>query len=135
MKRFADSQIGIKTQIVTDGLVSYNQRSLEQQPDAMIVQTKAQRRPGEALQGCHRTVSLLKYWLLSTHCGAVRDKHLQANLDEFAFRHNRRKTKGVGRIVARVNEQLVVHKPIPMRTPIDATQRCRWFGSDQPMLN
>jgi hypothetical protein len=32
---------------------------------------------------------------MGTHAGAVRDKHLQAYLDEFAFRHNRRKTNGV----------------------------------------
>jgi hypothetical protein len=59
------------------------------------------------LQGCHWTTSLLKRWLLGTHAGAVRPKHLQAYLDEFAFRHNRRKTNGVGRIAARVIEQLV----------------------------
>ena len=53
--------------------------------------------------GRHWTISLLKRWLLGTHAGAVRDKHLQAYLDEFAFRHNRRKTNGVGRIAARVS--------------------------------
>ena len=73
------------------------------------VQTKAERRESDAVQGCHWTISLLKRWLLGTHAGAVRDKHLQAYLDEFAFRHNRRKTNGVGRIAARVIEQLVAH--------------------------
>ena len=34
----------------------------------------------------------------------MRPKHLQAYLDEFVFRQNRRKTKGVGRIAARVRE-------------------------------
>ena len=77
------------------------------------MQTKAERRENDALQGCHWTVSLLKRWLLGTHAGAVRDKHLQAYLDEFAFRHNRRKTNGVGRIAARVIEQLVVHRHSP----------------------
>ena len=58
-------------------------------------------------------------------------KHLQAYLDEFAFRHNRRKTKGVGRIAARVIEQLVAREPLTMRALIDDTTRCRWFGSAQ----
>jgi hypothetical protein len=31
-----------------------------------------------------------------SHAGAVGDKHLQAYLDEYAFRHNRRETNGVG---------------------------------------
>ena len=64
-------------------------------------QTKAERRANDALQSCHWTISLLKRWLLGTHAGAVRDKHLQAYLDEFAFRHNRRKTNGTVRIAAR----------------------------------
>jgi hypothetical protein len=37
----------------------------------------------------------LKRWLLGTHAGAVREKHLRAYLDEFAIRYNRRKTSGV----------------------------------------
>ena len=58
-------------------------------------------------------------------------KHLQAYLDEFAFRHNRRKTNGVGRIAARVIEQLVARAPLTMRKLIDETPRCRWFASAQ----
>ena len=69
--------------------------------------------------------------LLGTHGGGVRDKHLQAYLDEFAFRHNRRKTNGVCRIAARVIERLVAEPPLPMRTIIDGTRRCRWFASTQ----
>jgi hypothetical protein len=70
-------------------------------------------------------MSLLKSWLLGTHAGAMKPKHLQAYLDEFAFRHNRRKTKGVGRIAARIIEQLVAHDPMPMRKIIDKSTRCR----------
>ena len=97
----------------------------------MIVQTKVERRENDALQGCHWTISLLKHWLLGTHAGAMKSKHLQAYLDEFAFRHNRRKTNGVGRIDARVIEQLVALQPLPMRKITDETRRCRWFGSGQ----
>jgi hypothetical protein len=78
---------------------------------------------------------LLKRWLLGTHAGAVRPKHLQAYLDEFAFRHNRRKTNGVGRIAARVIEQLVAHGPLPMRKIIDESTRCRWFMSAQHAMS
>ena len=63
--------------------------------------------------------------------GKDRTVRLQAYLDEFAFRHNRRKTKGVGRIAARVIEGLVGHKPMTMRNIIDKTTRCRWFASPQ----
>jgi hypothetical protein len=131
LKSFADSQIALDTQVVTDGLASYNSGSLGKRPHQAIVQTKQERRESDALQGCHWTTSLLKRWLLGTHAGAVRPKHLQAYLDEFAFRHNRRKTNGVGRIAARVIEQLVARDPFPMRRIIDQTTRCRWFTSDQ----
>ena len=117
--------------MVTDGLASYNEESLGERPHAAIVQSKAERREKDALQTCHWTISLLKRWLIGTHAGAVGPKHLQAYLDEFAFRHNRRKTKGVGRIAARVIEQLVVRGPLTMRTLIDATPRYRWFASGQ----
>ena len=73
----------------------------------------------------------MKRWLLGTHAGAVRPKHLQAYLDEFAFRHNRRKTNGVGRIAARVIESLVAHEPLAMRKIIGETPPYRWFASAQ----
>ena len=69
------------------------------------MQTKAERRESNAIQSCHWTISFLKRWLLGTHAGAAHPKHLHAYLDEYAFRHNRRKTNGVGRIAARVIER------------------------------
>jgi transposase-like protein len=131
LKSFADSQIAPDTKVVTDGLASYNSGSLGERPHQAVIQTKQERHESDALQGCHWTASLLKRWLLGTHAGAVRPKHLQAYLDEFAFRHNRRKTKGVGRIAARVIEQLVARGPLPMRKIIDDTTPCRWFTSAQ----
>ncbi len=40
----------------------------------------------------HRVFSNLKTWLLGTHHGAVSKQHLQAYLNEYIFRFNRRKT-------------------------------------------
>ena len=42
---------------------------------------------------------------------------VRSGADEFAFRQNRRKTKGVGRIAARVIERLVARPPLSMRHP------------------
>jgi hypothetical protein len=48
--------------------------------------------PGEQLlPRAHRAVSNLKAWLHGTHRG-VGNPHLQVYLDEFVFRHNRRRT-------------------------------------------
>ena len=131
LKRFADGQVAPDARVVTDGLASYDGDSLGNRPCERIVQTKTERRESDALQVCHWTISLLKRWLLGTHAGAVGPKHLQAYLDEFAFRHNRRKTNGVGRIAARVIEQLVARPALTMRSLIDDTRRCRWFRSPQ----
>ena len=46
--------------------------------------------PGRALPFIHREFSNLKTWLGGTHQGRVQRNHLQAYLNEFAFRHNRR---------------------------------------------
>lgn len=129
LKQFADDCVAKDAAVTTDGLASYNSRSLGDRGHEGIVQTKAQRRVHDTLQGVHWTVSLLKRWLLGTHAGAVGAKHLQAYLDEFAFRHNRRKTKGVGRIAARTLQQLVVCTPMTMRMLVDKTQSCRAFRS------
>ena len=134
LKKFADGQIATEAEIVTDGHAGYNKKSLGERPHEAVVQTKAERRENDAVQGCHWTIALLKRWLLGTHAGAVRDKHLQAYLDEFAFRHNRRKTKGVGRIAARVIEHVVAQPPRPMQAIVKQTIRCRWFASNQATI-
>src|SRR5262249_62202562 len=115
LKRFADRQVASDAHVVTDGLASYNERSLNERPHEMIVQTKAERRENDTLQACHWTISLLKRWLLGTHAGAVREKHLQAYLDEFVFRYNRRKTPRVGRIAPRLLQQPLPPKPLTAR--------------------
>lgn len=93
----------------------------------MAVQSVAQRRQGDALQSCHWAIAHLKRWWLGTHHGAITAKHLQPYLDEFTFRYNRRKTRGVGRLVARVLQNLVLYPPLTVKTLIHETQPCRLF--------
>ena len=121
LKLFVDGEIVADACVTTDGHAGYNARSLGERTHEPIVQTKAERAENDALQTAHWAISLLKRWLLGTHGSAVSTKHLQAYLDEYVFRHNRRRTKGVGRIAARTIEQLVVHAPMTMRRLIDET--------------
>lgn len=134
LKRFADAELATSATVSTDGLASYNVRSLGKRPHEKIVQTPEEKHEKDALQHCHWAISNLKRWLLGTHHGAVREKHLQAYLDEFAFRFNRRRTKGVGRIAARVLENLVSTRPMFMRQLIKDTKPCRLFHGAQPAL-
>jgi transposase-like protein/ribosomal protein L37AE/L43A len=121
VKRFADAEIASDAAVTTDGHKGYSGKSLGERRHDAIVQTKAERAEADALQKTHWTISLLKRWLLGTHGNAVRPKHLQSYLDEYAFRHNRRGTKGVGRIAARTIERLVELPPMTMRQLIDET--------------
>ncbi|MGB5754292.1 MAG: transposase, partial [Thermoanaerobaculia bacterium] len=70
---------------------------------------------------CHRVANLLKRWLLGTYHGSASRKHLAAYLDEYAFRFNRRKTRGVGRIAARLIQQVVAVRPITYRTIVHSS--------------
>lgn len=61
----------------------------------------------------HRVASLLKRWLMGTHQGAVRPEHLDAYLDEYTFRFNRRTSRSRGLLFYRLLEQAVVTGPAP----------------------
>ena len=63
------------------------------------------------MPGVHKIASLLKRWLLGTHQGSVTAAHLDAYLDEFAFRFNRRKSRRRGMLFYRLLENAVVAKP------------------------
>jgi transposase-like protein len=128
-KRFADEEIAADASVVTDGHAGYSEKSLGERPHEAVVQTKQERRENDAVQGCHWMTSLTKRWLLGTHAGAVTPKHLQAYLDEFAFRHNRRKTNGVGRIAARLIESLMAKPKLTMRSIVDQTMPFRRLQS------
>jgi transposase-like protein len=60
----------------------------------------------------HRAISLLKRWLLGTYQGAVQRNHLQAYLNEFEFRFNRRRSNHVTLPFQRLCQHAVVTPPI-----------------------
>jgi transposase-like protein len=130
-KRFTDGEVATEAAVTTDGHAGYNKTSLGERAHDAVVQTKAEKREVDIVQTCHWTISLLKRWLLGTHAGAVKPKHLQAYLDEFVFRYNRRKTDGVARIAARVIESLVAKPPLTMKALVKTTEPHRRFASVQ----
>jgi transposase-like protein len=67
------------------------------------------------LPAIHLVFGLAKRWLLGTHHGAVSPKHLQAYLDEYVFRFNRRTAKRISHGFARLIEQAAVTKPVTYR--------------------
>jgi transposase-like protein len=68
-----------------------------------------------SLPAIHLVFGLAKRWLLGTHHGAVRQKHLPAYLDEFVFRFNRRTAKNLSHRFGRVIEHAVRIEPTTYR--------------------
>ena len=67
------------------------------------------------LPAVHLVFSLAKRWLLGTHHGAVRPKHLQAYLDELVFRFNRRTARRIAHRFARLIQHAVLTPPTTYR--------------------
>jgi transposase-like protein len=98
--------------VLTDGWPSYaglSTAGFHHQPTVIGDPKNA----SKLLPGVHRVFSLLKRWLLGTHQGAVLPKHLQAYLDEFVFRFNRRKSSHPGKLFHRLAEIAVRTEPFP----------------------
>lgn len=83
LKGFVREVVEAGALIVTDGNKAYS--DLGGYRHAVASAT------GDALRNYHIAVSNLKTWLKGTHHGRVEVKHLQAYLNEFCFRYNRRR--------------------------------------------
>lgn len=80
--------------VLTDGLKSYNGLAEVGFAHRRVLQKHEGKSTGQYLPMVHLIISNLKRWLLGTHKGAVDAKHLQAYLNEFVFRFNRRFWRG-----------------------------------------
>jgi transposase-like protein len=87
---FVQAHVERGTTVITDGWGGYAslvQRGYRHRPKTQGSPTRAE----VILPRVHRVFGNLKTWLRGTHHG-VDAKHLQAYLDEFTFRFNRRRT-------------------------------------------
>ena len=73
------------------------------------------------LPAIHLVFGLAKRWLLGTHHGAVSQKHLQAYLDEYVFRFNRRTARSIAHRFARLVEHAAQTPPASYRSIVDGT--------------
>jgi transposase-like protein len=70
----------------------------------------------ELMPRVHLAVALVKRWRIGTHQGGVSLDHLDAYLDEFTFRFNRRKSRSRGKLFYRLLEQAVAVEPVPYKS-------------------
>jgi transposase-like protein len=112
---FVTGSVEPGSRVITDGWVGYNGLAALGYDHERRNQKAAARRgedPGELLPAVHRVSSLCKRWLLGTHQGSVEPAHLQAYLNEFAFRFNRRNSRSRGLVFYRVLELATGHGPV-----------------------
>lgn len=103
LQGFIKENVGPGSKIITDGWSSY--ASICESGYVHIVPKKFEVADEKnLLPHVHMIVSLLKRWLLGTHQGAVQEMHLQAYLDEYVFRFNRRKSAQRGLLFYRLLE-------------------------------
>lgn len=97
--------------VVTDGLSVYDHlkaAGFDHQSHNITTGGEVAR---QELDNVHLVISLLKRWLGGTHQGAVTPSHLQAYLDEFSFRFNRRLSHHRGKLFYRLMQQAVTARP------------------------
>ena len=87
---FLDKNLKPGSKVQTDGWRGYSETALLDYRHVIKVQDSPQS-ASRLAPHIHRVFSNLKTWLMGTHHG-VEPKYLQAYLDEFVFRFNRRQT-------------------------------------------
>lgn len=102
--------------VITDGLASYWGATGDDYDHEPVIVAGSGTTASALLPGVHRVASLAKRWLMGTHQGAVEGDHIQAYLDEFAFRFNRRKAEFRGLLFRRLLEQAVRVEPATYRS-------------------
>jgi transposase-like protein len=103
------------SEVHTDGWKGYNGLS-EQGYRHRLTKISGSGDPAHvSMPGVHRVAALLKRWLLGTHQGSVTAEHLDAYLNEFAFRFNRRHSRRRGLLFLRLLQNAVVTPPTRYR--------------------
>ncbi|AOE91615.1 IS1595 family transposase (plasmid) [Ralstonia solanacearum] len=109
---FVQASIEPGAQVRTDGSAAYRTLSKLGYDHQRNVMLGAEVPAHVSMAGVHRVASLVKRWILGTHHGSVQPEHLDAYLDEFVFRFNRRTSGSRGLLFYRLLQQAVVTGPV-----------------------
>lgn len=120
---FVCDEVAPGSVVYTDGWSGYNGLSEHGFTRKITVQSSSGEPAHVSMPGVHRIASLLKRWVLGTHQGSVVPEHLQAYLEEFTFRFNRRTSRSRGLVFRRLLERAVATDPV---TESDVTHGYNW---------
>jgi transposase-like protein len=93
--------------IYTDGLSAYQGLAARGYTHDATAISKGNDPAHVVLPAVHRVASLLKRWLMGTHHGGWGAQHVEAYLDEFVFRFNRRQSNARGLLFYRLLQNAV----------------------------
>jgi transposase-like protein len=113
---FIEDSIEPGSIVHTDGWLGYQPLEGRDYKHKITFLKDNRKTASELMPRVHLSVALLKRWLLGTHQGSVSLEHLDAYLDEFAFRFNRRKSRSRGKLFYRLLEQAVAVEPVPYKS-------------------
>jgi len=108
---FVSAAVEPGAEVRTDGWKGYNGLSGQGYRHHAISVSASGDPAHVSMPAVHRVASLLKRWLLGTHQGSVTAEYLDAYLNEFAFRFNRRHCRRRGLLFLRLMEHAVVTAP------------------------
>ena len=112
---FVQASVDAGAKIRTDGSAAYRglqDLGYEHQRTVML---GAEQPAHVSMAGVHRVAALVKRWILGIHHGSVQPGHLDAYLNEFVFRFNRRTSKSRGLLFYRLLQQAVKTNPLTYR--------------------
>lgn len=102
------------SEVRTDGLNSYARLGESgYRHVAEVIGPNQGARAVQVLPKVHRAISLLKRWLIGTHQGAPKGKHLAHYLEEFEFRYNRRSSRHRSLLFQRLLDCALIDKTPP----------------------
>ncbi|MFN2537310.1 MAG: IS1595 family transposase [Mycobacteriales bacterium] len=112
LRDFVVRNIAPGSTVITDALQSYNIIVKDGFTHEAINVKRSGLKAHQLLPGVHRVASLLKSWIKGTLQGGISPEHMQAYLDEFTFRFNRRGSRQRGMLFFRLLEQAVQTGPL-----------------------
>ena len=115
LRAFLEDSVEPGSRVITDGWGAYPRATAglyEHKPTNVSASAE---QAHEVLPAVHTVFSLVKRWVAGTLQGSVSPEHLQAYLDEWVFRFNRRHSRSRGLLFYRLMSQAVTGEPITYR--------------------
>jgi transposase-like protein len=116
LKSFVKQHVEPNSTVVTDGGGGYHglkKHGYIHKPMGPAEREGKKKEADELLPRVHRVVALLKRWYYGTYQGRMDLKYLDAYLNEFTFRFNRRQSSSRGLLFYRILENGVRIAPVP----------------------